>query len=164
MSGRFLLIEQQLVHGSPALQSTQESAELGEVPMVRQISGEPHRRWFSSMAMDLIVWCDNAGTPRAFQLCYDKPHQERALTWKPETGYSHDAVDDGESGGASFKCTPVLVADGYFDARRAARLFKRASKQMPSDIVQFVASKIRQHPNFASRRSTPKGGNVSPAV
>ena len=53
---------------------------LTEIPEVRQIPDEPRRRWFRSDDLDLIVWCDESGAPTSFQLCYDKPRSEHALT------------------------------------------------------------------------------------
>src|SRR5438309_10513940 len=61
---------------------------------------EERRRWFASADLDLIVWFDDADSPIAFQLCYDKLRSERALTWKPDTGFVHMVVDSGERQGA----------------------------------------------------------------
>ena len=62
---------------------------LNEVLEVRQIhEDEPRRRWFRSDDLDLIVWCDEAGMPRGFQLCYDKPRSKHTLTWLPSSGSS----------------------------------------------------------------------------
>ena len=44
---------------------------LREIVDVRQVPGEPKRRWFSSDDIDLIVWLDDSGAPVSFQLCYD---------------------------------------------------------------------------------------------
>ena len=85
---------------------------LRELPDTRQIEGEPKRRWFNSPELDLIVWLDEDDAPVGFQLCYDKHHGERALTWRAGRGYDHAAVDDGEQTPAQHKSTPILVADG----------------------------------------------------
>ena len=57
--------------------------ELVEIIHVRQVPGDPRRRWFSSDDMDLIVWYDDSDAPIGFQLCYDKLRSERALRWEP---------------------------------------------------------------------------------
>ena len=57
---------------------------LNEVREFRWTCSEPQRRWFRSDDLDLSVWCDEAGMPRGFQLCYDKARSRRALTWLPE--------------------------------------------------------------------------------
>jgi hypothetical protein len=115
-----------------------------EVHPTRQVPGEPHRRWFSSGELDLIVWCDAGGRPVAFQLCYDKGRNERALTWEPSTGLSHSAVDDGEGElGLRYKATPVLSPDGPLEVQRLAARFAAASGDLPGDIVAFVRDRLR---------------------
>jgi hypothetical protein len=92
------------------------------------------------------VWCDAAGAPVAFQLCYDKTRGEHALTWRPGTGFEHTAVDDGESDDFKWKGTPILVPDGALDVRRLRERFVRASAAVPPEIVGFVDSRLREHP------------------
>lgn len=121
---------------------------LEELRPARQIPGEPHRRWFNSDDMDLIVWFRADGTPLSFQLCYDKRGYERAITWKPDRGFRHEAVDNGERLGASHKATPILVADGAFDAAFVSRVFADASAGLPESITAFVAGAIRAHPSY----------------
>ena len=124
---------------------------LTEISAVRQIPGEPRRRWFRTDDLDLIVWCDEAGAPTSFQLCYDKLRSERALTWTPERGFLHTAVDDGEGVGVGYKGTPILVAGGRFDANRVGDRFAAASAHLPREIVAFVANKLKQHPSYVRR-------------
>ncbi len=124
---------------------------LTEISAVRQIRGEPRRRWFRTDDLDLIVWCGEAGAPTSFQLCYDKLRSERALTWTPERGFLHTAVDDGEDVGVGYKETPILVAGGRFDANRVVERFATASADLPREIVEFVGSKLKQHPDYVRR-------------
>jgi hypothetical protein len=119
---------------------------LKEVMSVRQIAGEPRRRWLTFAQLDLIVWCDAAGAPAAFQLCYDKPHSERAITWTPEIGFLHTAVDDGEGLAPRYKGTPILTASERVDAERVRALFAAASRDLPRDVVDFVTGKLRERP------------------
>lgn len=131
---------------------------LQEVQAASQVPGEPRRRWFTSRELDLIVWLDESGHPSAFQLCYDKPHAERALTWKPQTGFRHSAVDDGEADGLRYKATPILVSDGDFPSGRVGAMFAQAGVHLPPDIEAFVSSKLRDYPNRADagqRRPRP---------
>ena len=119
-------------------------AAVHEVLRPRQVPGEPQRRWFSSSDLDLIVWCDAAGAPVAFQLCYDKGRRERALTWEPGTGLVQSAVDDGEFNvGMRYKATPILGPDGPLDIPRVAERFKTASAGLPRDIADFVSARLR---------------------
>ncbi|MDR3378556.1 MAG: hypothetical protein P4M10_07715 [Verrucomicrobiae bacterium] len=111
----------------------------------RQIPDEPPRRWFADDYFDLIVWGGSDQGVTGFQLCYDKPGRERALTWLAAGGFSHAAVDDGESA-ASANCTPVLVADGCFPAEEVSREFLKRSGGMESWLRDWVSEKIRAFP------------------
>lgn len=95
---------------------------LKEISNPRQIQGEPCRRWFTSDTADLVVWFDSNDEVIAFQLCYDKPHAERAVTWRAEArGLSHMAVDDGEAVGMGHKASPILVPDVHGVRSRCCR-------------------------------------------
>ena len=121
---------------------------LAEVRRVRQIPDEPRRRWLRSSDLDLIVWCDDEGAPTGFQLCYDKRRSEHALTWTPELGFLHTAIDDGEDVGIRYKETPILVADGKVNANLLSDRFLAASTRLPREIADFVGMKLRQHPTY----------------
>ena len=120
---------------------------LREIYNVRQVPGELRRRWFTSEAMDLIVWVDEDNDLAQLQLCYDKGHRrmERALTWKRGTGYSHTTVDDGELGNGRYKSAPILVADGGFNSERVAKLFSQDGTHLPVDIIDFVTTIINEY-------------------
>src|SRR5579859_2469289 len=99
-----------------------------EFENVRQVLGEPRRRWFTSDDVDLVVWCDESGRATGFQLCYDKAHSECALTWKPDFGFSHRAIDDGECfRGGKHKGTPILSAAVPVSAALIRETFARVS-------------------------------------
>ena len=117
---------------------------LEEYRHVRQVAGEPPRRWFGDSYFDLIVWLDEAGGPAGFQLCYDKGNEERALTWTVDSGFIHRRVDDGESLLEKRKRTPVLVADGVVDSDRLARRFTEHCGKIEPEIVTFVDRKLRE--------------------
>ena len=114
---------------------------LREIPQVRQVPGEPRRRWFADDYFDLIVWLDKRGEITGFQLCYDLPGEEQALTWRQRTGFSHHRVDDGELQ-RPYKATPILVADGPVDHAAIARLFQKRSRNLDDKLARFVLSKI----------------------
>ena len=117
-----------------------------ELPDIRQIPGEPRRRWFNSPELDLIVWLDEDDRPSGFQLCYDKLRGERALTWRAGRGYDHAAVDSGEDMPTKYKGTPILVADGLFESDRVKEDFLEASAEVPEDIRNFVAAVLERYP------------------
>jgi hypothetical protein len=113
-----------------------------EIINVRQVDGDPKRRWFSSDYFDLIVWHSEGGRIIGFQLCYDKDRNEKALTWKASVGYCHNRVDDGENRQLTYKATPILVADGIFSKDTVADTFNRESKDMDKEISDFVHKKL----------------------
>ena len=118
---------------------------LTEYSAVRQVLGERPRRWFHSLEEDLIVWYADDGSLFGFQLCYDTLKSERALTWLPNSGFSHNRVDDGEGPALSYKRTPMLVPDGTFNASAMLSRFLRISESLPPDVIAFVSSKLREY-------------------
>jgi len=117
--------------------------KLREMAGVRQVAGEPPRRWFSSLDLDLIVWNDGVDVV-GFQLCYDKRGTERAITWRSRRGFDHARVEDGAHGWS--RGTPLLVADGRFAKRRVHAMFLRAADEMPDALRTFVAGRLLGYP------------------
>jgi hypothetical protein len=114
---------------------------LHEIKDVRQIRDEPHRRWFADEQFDLVIW-DEENDIVGFQLCYDKSRDERAITWKLESGFSHNAVDGGEDRAGRYKGTPILTADGSFDAERVAAVFLGHSGALDAKSSDFIYLKL----------------------
>jgi len=115
---------------------------LTELTGVRQTDGR-RRRWFRSPHEDLIVWFSEDGSLWGFQFCYNRDRDERALTWRPGHGYSHERVDAGEGPGLDYKQTPILVPDGAMDSSSVLQVFLDASAKVPQFIVDFVADRIK---------------------
>lgn len=118
---------------------------LREITNVRQIEGEPFRRWFSDPQLDLFVWYGEGDDIIKFQFCYNKGAGECALTWCRDSGYSHHGVDDGEGGIYEMKGTPILVADGVPDAGRIATLFREHGQKMEHDLFEFILARIHDY-------------------
>lgn len=114
---------------------------LREIRDVRQVPGEPRRRWFSDEDVDLIVWFDPKDRIIGFQLCYDKTTAQKALTWLELEGYRHSRIDDGDNPG-KMKSSPVLEADGHFDRDRVGRRFRENTGEAPENIADFVYDRI----------------------
>ena len=119
---------------------------LREIRKTRQHPGEPHRRWFHSQEQDLYIWQTDENAIVAFQLCYDKPHNEHALYWRQDRGFSHLQVDDGE-GTVNTSRAPILLADGVFDAESVAQRFRAQAKEMPSTLAAFVIERLEAYPS-----------------
>jgi len=120
---------------------------LRETPNVRQIPGEPPRRWFADEFFDLIVWLETDGSVNGFQLCYDREFHPRALTWTKTAGYSHNAIDDGDISTGSHKSSPVLVSDGLFNTKSVYDRFEQAAGLLPEEIRKIVSEKIKEFPD-----------------
>jgi hypothetical protein len=120
---------------------------LREVANVQQVRGEPPRRWWFSHEQDLWVWFGKDGTPVAFQLAYGKYRNEHAIRWKAGSGFAHERVDDGEIPGV-MKRTPILAANGAFRAAHVLRRFLELSAELPRDVVEFIAARLREHPEY----------------
>ena len=118
-----------------------------EISGVKQFPGEPFRRWFSCESMDLFVWTDESGEVVSYQLSYDKPYPEKALTWRVGRGFLHDDVDDGSRPGRH-PASPILLADGEFDAKRVLAVFQANADQLENDLQAFIVSGISRHFNL----------------
>ncbi len=108
--------------------------------------GEPDgyltKRWFTDSYFDLYVWLDAMANVASFQLCYNKPNDEHAFTWKRPKSYYHQRVDDGENRPGKNKSTPVLLPDGAIDINSIAQRFSQASKNIDQKIATFVREKL----------------------
>ena len=119
-------------------------SKLIEFANVRQIPGEPRRRWFTCEDLELVVWCDESGGPIGFQLCYNNGGSEYALTWNPDRGFSHKIVDDGEQRPGKHKATPILVAGAPASATSIRERFTQVSAALPAKIAEFVDKKLKE--------------------
>lgn len=61
---------------------------MNEYINVRQIPGEPKRRWFYSKDFDLIVWLSDDQDITGFELCYDKDCNAYSIEWKIPGGFN----------------------------------------------------------------------------
>lgn len=123
-----------------------------ELIQVRQIPGDPRRRLFFSEDFDLFVWCNDDGTFAGFELCYDKKQAQCSLVWRLADGFTHMAVDDGENRPGKYKATPIMVPDGYFDAKRIHAAFVKESISLPKEVADYVMQIIAKHPNYSAAR------------
>lgn len=115
-----------------------------EFPNVRQIPGEPRRRWFTCKDVELVVWCDQVGGPIGFQFCYKDGRSEFAFTWNPECGCSHKIIDDGELRPGKHKATPILVEDATASVTLICERFAQVKDGLPVEIAEFVSKKLEE--------------------
>ena len=120
---------------------------LREMIHVRQIEGEPRRRWFLGDTIDLTVWVSEAGGVVGFQLLYQDGHASRkALSWKLGKGYAHENLDEGETEPLQFDMSPMLTQDGILMKDRLLISFLNESAAIDKNIAEAVASLIRNYP------------------
>jgi hypothetical protein len=112
------------------------------------------RRWFSDEYFDLIVWYESEDHVHGFQLCYDKPGRERALTWTRGRGFLHMAVDAGELTPTENRA-PTLIADGAFPASKVRHEFTFRSTALPTEIRELVTARIKE---FEEQESSSEDG------
>ena len=111
----------------------------------RQLTGEQHRRWFSSDDFDLIVWFDALGAIEQFELCYDRSDVERALTWSLTHGYRYWRVDTGDASGYMYGMTPILEPDSTeFPKDRVIATFVEATDALDPAIRSFVVQRLQE--------------------
>ena len=115
---------------------------LREISSVRQIKGEPTRRWFFCSSLELTVWVED-GCYVGFQLAYDKPRAEKAVTWQLSTGdLRHTIIDDGEGRSGKPKSTPVVGADLPVNVWNVCGHFLRCGVDLPEEIRFLVCSTL----------------------
>ena len=113
-----------------------------EIRNVRQERGAPGpRRWFESDGLDLVVWHGGAGEVTGFQLCYDWGKGEHALTWRPGTGFVHNAVDEGD-GSPLKNLTPVLVPDGVVPWAELTTRFVERCHSLEPELRQLISARL----------------------
>lgn len=111
---------------------------LVELTNVKQESGVVRRRWFQGDGMELIVWYDRADVTQGYQICYlAKDGKERALTWRPDFGFTHAEVKSGDTR-PDKNMTPILVKDGAVPWSLVQDEFVRRSGELEPAIRNYV--------------------------
>ena len=118
---------------------------LEEIGFPGEADGKLIKRWFTDAYFDLYIWLDEHSDVSSFQLCYNKPNDEHALTWKLPNTYYHQQVDDGENHPGKSKSTPVLLPDGAVDAYSLADRFSRESQNIEPTVAAFVRAKVLEY-------------------
>lgn len=94
------------------------------------------------------------------QLCYETgTNDEHALTWVKDHELSHMRIDDGENRPGKYKMSPILVADGTFDADELLGIFEPASGGLEEAVSKAVRDVIRAYAHANKPlQLTPKDG------
>ncbi|MCX6951007.1 MAG: hypothetical protein NTV51_02295 [Verrucomicrobia bacterium] len=114
---------------------------LKEIRNLRQERGPGRRRWFESDGFELVVWENAAGASEGFQICYDLGTGEHALTWRPDVGFAHHAVDPGDETPLSNQ-TPILIRDGAVPWPEIERLFGERGVTLERRMREWVGTRL----------------------
>ena len=115
---------------------------LHEITAVHQDQPGLRRRWFQDDYFDLFVWLSPQRELRAFQMAYSRLRRERVLEWSSERGFTHSAVDEGDTL-PSFNRTPLLLHGGFCPTRQVARAFERRSVDLEAPLRDAILAKLR---------------------
>ncbi|MCP4471452.1 MAG: hypothetical protein GY815_12365 [Gammaproteobacteria bacterium] len=102
------------------------------------------KRWFTSLSMDVFIWFNDADEIISYQFTYNKPHDEKALVWSKEKGFSHLDVDDGANPG-KHPGSPLFVADGIVSPTKLIFMLKEDEGDLEPRIKNFIVSGIEEH-------------------
>lgn len=111
-----------------------------ELKNVRQIPGEPLRRYFTHDDIDLLVWV-RKNRVFGFQLITPWRESQIAITWYDGKGLSLGEVDDGEGRPARPKMSPLLVSQD-FKITTIQDIFQVISEKLPPGLATIIEKEI----------------------
>ncbi|MEM8955167.1 MAG: hypothetical protein AAGD22_13530 [Verrucomicrobiota bacterium] len=115
---------------------------LREITGVRQIPGEPPRRWFQSERLDLFVWYGEDQGILGFRLCYRLGGRERAVTWLGGQVCLHQRVDEGREGRGYFAPAPILFPGAEPLGGDVVILFSEESRGLERGLADLILGKL----------------------
>lgn len=113
-----------------------------EIQGVRQDDPFTTRRWFQDDYFDLWTWHGEDEGIVAFQLCYDKRQDERALTWREGHGFDHLRVQTGRD---EYSTAFLEGPAGVFPALIVSRKLKVAGEALPTALRRFLFRKVKSY-------------------
>jgi hypothetical protein len=117
---------------------------LREFKNVRQIPGEPFRRWYSGHDSELIVWLDEYRVV-GFQLVVPGDADPLVLTWHDGQALNVANLDDGEGRTGRSKMSPILVPTATTDLSAALEHFRTIAQELPLALATLVEKEIETH-------------------
>jgi hypothetical protein len=130
---------------------------LREMARVRQHDPLLRRRWFRDDYFDIFTWQTADGGFIGFQLCYDLPARERALSWHVSRGYAHERVDDGEAAPHKNR-SPVMVAGGEMPLMAVLSAFDARAARLEPGLRAFLRERLLAYAAHASQIDKPTAG------
>jgi hypothetical protein len=124
---------------------------LTEFQNVKQYPGERFRRWFQDDYFDVIIWLEeDRKDVFGFQLCYDVQGDEHCLTWKKDSGFRHEVVDEGDSA-TDVKMSPIQLPDGPFPYKKVLDHFLDSFPSTDKKLMFFVYDKVIEYTNSGGK-------------
>ena len=123
---------------------------LREIQGVRQDNPGLRRRWYQDEFFDLYTWHAADGRLAGFQLCYDLPGRERAITWHRQHGFSHNRIDSGDTPGR-MSATPLLAAEARFPHRLVRERFIKHGMTLDAITRNTIIDKMREYGRAIAR-------------
>jgi len=117
---------------------------LREIKKINQKRGEPRKRWFTDLSMDVFVWFNDEGEIIGYHLTYNKPHDEKAIVWSKDKGFEHLGVDDGSRPG-KHPGSPILVKDGVVNSSEIISMLRNNKGDLEPWIIGFVVDGIKRY-------------------
>ena len=114
---------------------------LREFEKVRQDS-RGHRRLFISEKYELYLWYTDSSRQSltGFQLVYFENDEQKAYTWRKDSGSNLTKVDGWDSN--RFNRTPILVADGQADFRFLQGEMERELAELEPKVRELVRTEL----------------------
>jgi hypothetical protein len=116
---------------------------LRETRHIAQVPGDRFRRCFLDENLDLVVWYDPAKRIHGFQLAYDSEGLPRVVTWTPERGFFHAALDVGEESPLANR-SPILTPSDDYDADQLLATFVSAAAELPVAEKAFIEARLME--------------------
>lgn len=102
-------------------------------------------RWFQDEYFDLFVWYTPHQEITGFQLCYDRLHNEHAITWTEQHQWTHCKIDAGEAN-PLYNQSPILLNEGNFNPQTVILEFAERSQALEPELQNFILGKLNHYP------------------
>ncbi len=102
---------------------------LRELKNIKQIEGEPRRRWFADEELDLILWYNSDKRLDGFEICYDKLAGSKSITWK--------TIQTVEGLSKS-----ILVSNSFHDRERIRNMLADRSDNLEHHLRKFILDRL----------------------
>lgn len=121
--------------------------KMREILRIVQREGQPRKRWFNSVNIDLSIWYDTDNKPVRMEMHYDVNTIEKSFSWKKPDIFTHDTVQSGYGAGRFRASTLVGGGKMPMNKESLAEKFDQGADRLPQDVRDFVHSMIREYPN-----------------